>query len=97
MRGVKDSYFEDGGPETATMRARSRGEDGAFETATMRARRRQEDAGPETATMRARSRPAQRPARYPSEDSAHVGAIGLALEPLAWWIGQPGPGKVSWY
>ena len=24
-----------------------------------------------------------------SEDSAHVGAIGLALEPFAWSIGQP--------
>ena len=23
-------------------------------------------------------------AQHPSEDSAHVGAIGLALEPLAW-------------
>ena len=23
-----------------------------------------------------------------SEDSAHVEAIGLALEPLAWWISQ---------
>ena len=25
-----------------------------------------------------------------SEDSAHVGAIGLSLEPMAWWISQPG-------
>ena len=25
-----------------------------------------------------------------SEDSAHVGAIGLALEPFAWYISQPG-------
>ena len=32
-----------------------------------------------------------------SEDSADVGAIGLALEPLAWEISQPGPGEsVSW-
>ena len=28
-----------------------------------------------------------------SEDSADVGAIGLALEPLAWWIRQPEPGE----
>ena len=28
-------------------------------------------------------------------DSAHVGAIGLALEPLAWWICQPSSSGVD--
>ena len=37
-------------------------------------------------------------ARRAYEDSAHVGAIGLALEPLARSISQPGPqsGSCRW-
>ena len=38
---------------------------------------------------------AQLATHHMSENSVHVGTIGLILEPLAWWIRQPGPEKVS--